>query len=581
MTPHPIRPALLSALLLAGALASAARAGGLRGETQLDLSISPAGLTNSNSTDVAASGNRVFVVWTETAVAPATTNEIYLSRSDDGGRSWSSPVPLSSTTDSVDDSNADVSADGDRVVVTWLHGASLTPQDVQAVASADGGATFGSIADVSGNLKGDAGDSDLLTVHVDGLNVYVSFEDDAANPTVSEDVYVASSTDGGATWGNPVRVNDTAAGTVDSDDLELKTTGSTAYLVWIDKRAGNDRVYFDRTLDGGATWGTDKLLDRSGALADADSPSMSVEGTSVHVVWTDDRSDVALADQVFYASSSDSGATFTLDKKLGSAPLGKDADSARVSASGSHVYALWADDRNGLNDLFIAVSADGGATFASEYAIDSDVGTIKDESPHLRSRGDSVFVLFREEIALVDQVWLAVSPDHGAPGTFATQKLSTTLGASFDADNEAFAVTHGRDVVGAWVDNRAGGTNNDVYVNGQHFPNLTAVQHGRNFAFQLSDASPSEEGQLFLAVFSLTGTNPFLLPNGVNLNLTLDSFSLILLQGWAIPLVSDTVQNGSATTLDLPLRSHGYAAAVVIDLQSLAVIAETDPVTFN
>src|SRR5262249_54315594 len=159
-----------------------ARAGGLRGEVQLDLSLSPAGLTNSDETAVDAEGNRVFVTWNETAVSPATTKEVYYCRSQDGGRSWSSPLLLSSGTDGIDDASSDVSADGDLVVVVWLHGSSLATQDVQGVVSTDGGATFSSIKDLSGFLKGDAGDSDVLTVHVSGTYIYIAFEDDVSNP---------------------------------------------------------------------------------------------------------------------------------------------------------------------------------------------------------------------------------------------------------------------------------------------------------------------------------------------------------------------------------------------------------------
>jgi hypothetical protein len=563
-------------------MAAAAYAGGLRGEVQLDKSISPSGLTNSDSTAIDAEGNNVFVAWTETAVSPATTNEIYFARSTDGGRSWSSPLLLSSSTDGIDDAEADVSSDGNSVVVVWLHGSALLTQDVQGIVSNDGGATFGSIQDLSGYLKGDAGDADTLSVHMSGQYIYVCFEDDVSAPGGNEDVYVVASTDGGATFAAPVRINDPAAGSADVDDPELKCSGANAYVVWVDKRTGNDRIYFDRTLDGGVTWGTDVRLDRESATADSDNPSMSIEGTNIHVVWTDDRNDVGLADQVFYVVSNDSGATFSLDKKLGSAAVGVDADDAKVSASGSNVYVVWADNRNGApNDIFFISSSDNGVTFGSDFALDSDAGTIEDQAPHIRSKGDAVFVLYREEINLLDQVYLAWSPNHGAQGSFQTLHLSATLGSAFDADNDTFTVTRDRDVVTAWVDNRAGGVNNDVYVNGQRLPNLDAVPHGNKLAFQLSDATPSDDNQLFLCLFSQTGTDSFLLPGGMNFCLTIDGFTLLLLQPWAIPLVTDTVSGGAASTADLPLHAPGFAAALILDPVSGAVLASTDPISFN
>lgn len=315
---------------------SAARAGGLRGEIQLDAAISPAGLYNSDETDIAAEGNNLYAAWTEIAVSPATSKEIYYCRSVDGGSSWSTPAALS-TIDAVDDASADIGVDGSLVVVVWLHGSSSVTQDVQAVVSSDAGANFGPVLDLSGNLKGDAGDADTLTVHVSGTHVCIAFADDAANPGGNEDAYVISSADGGATFSQPVRVNDFAAGTADVDSPELKVTGATVYLTWIDNRAGNDHVYFDRSLDGGLTWGTDKRLDSGGTTSDADDPSLTIQGTEVHITWTDDRNDVGIADQVFYAESTDAGVTFSPDKKIGSAVLGSDADNARISAEGPSI----------------------------------------------------------------------------------------------------------------------------------------------------------------------------------------------------------------------------------------------------
>ncbi len=561
----------------------ASNAEGLRGEVQLDQAISPAGAYGSDDTDISSSGFNVYAVWTEAAVPPSTSNDIYYCRSLDGGKSWSSPINLSAN-DVIDDGKADITSDGNRVVVAWLHGSALATQDVRAVVSTDGGATFGPVLELSGSLKGDAGDADSLRVKIKSSNIYVSFEDDAANPGLTEDVYVVSSMDGGTNFGSPVRVNDSAAGTVDCDDPELDTTGSTAYFVWLDKRTGNDGVYFSSSVDGGANWSADKRLDRGGLIGDAGNPSMSVEGSNVYIDWVDDRNNPAVADEVFFVSSANSGVSFTLDKKLGSAASGVDADSPRISVSGSHVYAVWVDNRNGLNsDVFLAASSDGGSTFSSEFALDPDAGSIHDVSPHLRAKGDSVFVLYQEETfaPLLHQMWLSYSPNRGVSGSFQRLRLSSSLGPAGDANDHQFTVTDYRDVVGVWTDDRADGLTHDVYANGQRFPNLTAVQNGSRISFQISDATPSEEGKFFLAVFSLTGTNSTILPGGMNLCLTVDSFTLLLIQAPIIPFVSDFVQNGAASTSDLPLKMTGYAAGLIINPVGTVILAATDPVRFN
>jgi len=577
---------LLICALLFSTTSPSASAGGLRGETQLDQAVSPAGAYLSSDPAISSTGYFVHAVWTEAAVPPATTTEVYYCRSEDGGKHWSTPVLLSSNA-SIDDGKAQIAADGDLVVAVWLHGTAT--QDVQGVVSIDGGLTFGVVKDLSGSLMGDAGDADGLRLKLVGQNIYMTFEDDVSDPGANEDVYVISSSDGGTTFSSPVRINDSAAGTVDCDDPEIETTGTTAYLVWIDKRTLNDRVYFSTSTDSGANWSADRRLDRAGAVADTGSPSMDVEGSNLHVVWVDDRNNPAVADEVFYVSSSDSGVTFTLDKKLGSAASGTDADDPRVSVSGATVYAAWVDDRNGGgNDVFLGVSSDSGSTFAAEFALDPDAGSIHDISPHLRSQGDSVLVTYLEETATatLHQVWLSYSANRGSAGSFQRLELSATLGTNGDADGLDVTISDARDVIGIWTDDRAGGLNNDVYLNGQRFPNLTAIPtpNGKKVAFHLSDATPADDGHLFLAAFSLTGTNSWELDTGLNVCLTVDGFTQIFLEGWAIPLVSATIVNGEASTLNLPFKKFdGYAVGVVVDItdpDNLIFLATTDPIPF-
>ena len=113
-----------------------------------------------------------------------------------------------------------------------------------------------------------------------GGKVYVSFEN--FNTPAENQLMVVSSTDGGTTWGNPVRVatlfdinfpqnvdgRDTLTGcqlrygvkantAVDPSD----STGNTVYVVWADNKNGgpktdptNTDVLVGRSTDGGASW---------------------------------------------------------------------------------------------------------------------------------------------------------------------------------------------------------------------------------------------------------------------------------------------------------------------------------------
>jgi BNR/Asp-box repeat len=93
-----------------------------------------------------ASTGHMFVVWQDTRFNPSGLNDIVLSASADGGRSWSSPRPVSPKGASLDRFTPAVAAAGGAVHVTYrTRGANGTAPSVSEdyIASTDGAATFG------------------------------------------------------------------------------------------------------------------------------------------------------------------------------------------------------------------------------------------------------------------------------------------------------------------------------------------------------------------------------------------------------------------------------------------------------
>ncbi len=81
------------------------------------------------------------------------------------------------------------------------------------------------------------------------------------------------------------------------------------HVAWEDRRDGADDVRYNRSLDGGLTYGaTDKRIDTDapGAALSA-APAIVLEGGVLHVVWGDLRGGTA---GIRYSRSADSGATF-------------------------------------------------------------------------------------------------------------------------------------------------------------------------------------------------------------------------------------------------------------------------------
>ena len=101
---------------------------------------------SSLSPAIAVSGNHVYVVWddnTETGEA----SEILYRRSVDGGATFGNTINLSNTAGFS--GNSDIAVSGNNVYVVWNDNAEILYRR-----SVDGGATFGSIFNLSNNAGG-------------------------------------------------------------------------------------------------------------------------------------------------------------------------------------------------------------------------------------------------------------------------------------------------------------------------------------------------------------------------------------------------------------------------------------------
>ncbi|MHC4261435.1 MAG: sialidase family protein [Planctomycetota bacterium] len=145
-----------------------------------------------------------------------------------------------------------------------------------------------------------------------------------------------------------------------------------------------------------------------------------------------------------------------------------------LAVVGNSIYAVWQDNRNddgvspAENDLFLAVSNDGGATFAPEIVIPkgapAGTGALRNfrlrVAPGEGGNPDLVYVLQSIDPSTVDEeLYLTVSIDGG--GSFLPAVLVPQGGAG-DVDEIAFDVD-GDNVYVAFVDDRAGTGFDDLY----------------------------------------------------------------------------------------------------------------------
>jgi hypothetical protein len=224
---------------------------------------------------------------TYTTFGPDGSTPIDLMRSKDGGVTWEGPfVIVPNLDDAFNQATQPVvtvnpATGKPRIVVTWntrkfslVTGAEL--QDgIQSSYSDDDGTTF-SVPTTVANTNPQAepigynrGRSQILNapyINVDPTNpavVYDVYFNGKTNFPVARvpagDILISKSTDGGATWGAPVKVNDDPGTTSHVFPSVQIDKHGYVYVGWLDRRDDPANIFTDEwaavSHDGGASFG--------------------------------------------------------------------------------------------------------------------------------------------------------------------------------------------------------------------------------------------------------------------------------------------------------------------------------------
>ncbi len=216
------------------------------------------------------------------------------------------------------------------------------------------------------------------------------------DPRHQSHIWFARSRDGGASFTPPVRVSDTAGDAKDSDGTVEGAVPSIGikgevFLVW----AGPKGLVFDRSLDGGWTFGEDKVIQQQPGGWDQPAPGierhngMPVTGVdhshgkargSLYVNWIDDRNGDL---DVFVTASRDGGATWDAPVRVNDDPKGAAQlfTWMAVDPADGSINVVF-HDRRGLSGaatgVTLARSIDGGRTFVN-HRVDTPAFTMADD----------------------------------------------------------------------------------------------------------------------------------------------------------------------------------------------------------
>ncbi len=312
-----------------------------------------------------------------------TPRHIFVARSEDGGRSFSTSMAFEAP-----DGNPDIGfnkgpvvgvhpTDSSKVYVGWRQGVFRNAEEKQksnVAASDDGGRTFAPPVDLTDER---GGDYPGLAVDGDG-NVHAVYWARVFPPLPFGDpespvrpIYYRRSTDGGASFEEAIEIDPGNADAERPPVIAADPNSEALYVVWNshaeqrnlgDDFEGDLEIFFLASSDGGDSWGDRLVLNDDGADVDQYLPGLSVAPNGrVDVAWYDDRLNPAEPEDglqdVFAASSSNQGQSFapnvritdrSIDRTIG--VWGNNIDSHHnvgVASTEDATHFAWQDSRNG------------------------------------------------------------------------------------------------------------------------------------------------------------------------------------------------------------------------------------------
>jgi len=360
---------------------------------------------------LAADGQRVAAAWAATGTSGT---DIYVALSDDGGRTFGSPVR-------VNDVEGDASANGEQPPRVVVKGNALSviwvskragATGIRTAASTDGGTTFGATRTIS--LPGATGargwesaafadDGTLHAAWLDGRNASTSgsatADKNAAADTsapahvhhggpMRQDIYHAMWTGSDAPIETPVATN-----VCFCCKTAIATRGSDVYVAWRHLFPGGVRdIALARSSDGGRTFGEPVRVSADNWKIDAcpdDGPAMSIGADGVlRVVWpTLVQADGAPRLGIFEAVSRDGGATFSPRAQVDSGTAAP--AHPRLAMDGRRAAVVWDELAGGKRRVMLRAD-DGVAVVLSPGRASS--------YPAVVASGDAFVVAYTDQL---------------------------------------------------------------------------------------------------------------------------------------------------------------------------------------
>ena len=198
-------------------------------------------------------------------------------------------------------------------------------------------------------------------------------------------ILFTKSTDSGISWTDPIAISDLEGNCIDDDDTTEGAVPAIGpdgeiYVTW----AYNEKLYFDKSMDGGLTWCKDKVVsDQPGGwtidipgiprcngmpITEVDLSNGPNRG-NIYINWGDQRNGIDDTD-IWMIRSTDGGDSWTSPKRVNDDLPGKHQFLSwmDIDPATGYIYIVFYDRRShddNATDVYLAYSTDGGITFTN------------------------------------------------------------------------------------------------------------------------------------------------------------------------------------------------------------------------
>ncbi len=303
---------------------------------------------------IAAAGNTIHAVWTDYS---GGLSYVFGDVSTDGGVTWGRDWQISAT-DHADSPDVTINGQG-AAWATWRVISSTYRLYADTYGPNGWSPVDGVITETTGYLQ-------VPAMGAGATRVYVAWDHYSET---DEDVLL--SLWDGVAWSDAIQINDEGDALQAYPAIAIGNTGRL-YAAWADHRTDlyQFALYADYSLDGGATWHTDVRVDDS--HPPNESPAIGATGAlTVHVAWADTQYESGGV--IYYDRSGNGGLTWGVDQPLNEGIYGSGAASPDLVTRGTQeVFVVWAQ----YSSLYLTYSADGGTTWISPTQIITSDGNI-------------------------------------------------------------------------------------------------------------------------------------------------------------------------------------------------------------